>query len=172
MKLFSKLAWAYGTYIVISASFTLQILNFLNGSLGENNVRMFFYLICILILILIIFYIFKSKPDLKQILILIFTICFAASQIFFQTIFAEKTHVITYGLLGYLATGDAAKKSKVFKSAMITSFCFIMLVNILDEAFQGLLSYRVGSLNDIFLNALGGLTGILFYFGLKAHQRD
>lgn len=170
---FTKPTYVFSALVTFSAFFNLQILNFLNTFFEGNKVQMlflfymFFYFICILILISMIVYIFKLRLSLRQSFVLIFIICFVASQICFQSIFVEKTHVITYGFLGYLAIRDAIKKSASFPRALINAFCFIMLINILDEAFQRLLPYRVGSINDIFLNTLGGITGVLFYIELN-----
>jgi len=93
----------------------------------------------------------------------------------------EFTHLPEYAILSILIiwaldkeklkSGDAKKEKNIaltinknlyFLSAMITG-----LIGTVDEIYQYFLPNRYFTLYDIFLNILGGILGLLIYWGLK-----
>jgi len=85
-----------------------------------------------------------------------------------QQFFSEKTHVLTYGLLGYLATNDLVdtRRKPQFKYIAETVI-FVSLVSALDEIFQGILPYRFAELKDFITNIISGVFGIGLFLIFK-----
>jgi hypothetical protein len=74
-----------------------------------------------------------------------------------QRFFSEKTHVLSYGLLGYLAHGDLARSGK--REAAVWAALFAAGVGLADEAVQGFLPYRVADWKDVRANAISSAIG-------------
>lgn len=179
MKYFSKLTIGLAAYIVISASFMLQIRNFLVKTLGGESVKLVFIFLFFLIALFYISYIYR-KTHIFGVLFSIFIFVLAYFLILNQPYFAEKIHVLEYGILGYLALRDLSilrqssglplnevewskKNKKIFKNILL-AISFISVIGILDETFQGFLPYRVGEIRDVVTNVVSGLLGIFQYF--------
>ena len=168
LKRLSKITIGLGAYIVISSAFMLQVRNWLFKVFGDLVVATSFRLCFILIFLFTLIYAFRIRLGL-------FNICATASIFilgyFFamwQPFFSEKTHVLTYGLLGYLATNDLvdARSNPQFKYIAETVI-FVSLVSALDEIFQGILPYRFAELKDFITNIMSGVLGIALLFTLQ-----
>lgn len=142
----SKITIGLGTYIMVSAAFMLQIRNWLFKVFGDLVVVTSFRLCFILIFLFTFIYAFKIRLGLFKVCatVLIFILGYFFSM--WQPFFSEKTHVLTYGLLGYLATKDLVDaKSKPQFKYIAQSLIFVSLVSALDEIFRA--SYHIVSLN-------------------------
>ena len=89
----------------------------------------------------------------------------------FQKIFAEKTHFIMYGILGYLAMKDSYNYFSNITKSILLSILFTLAISTGDEIFQGILPYRVGSISDICINFIGGSLGISTFINLTASHK-
>jgi hypothetical protein len=76
-----------------------------------------------------------------------------------QPFFSERTHVVTYGILGFAAFRGARRSGTLAGAAAAAGL--VLATALADEAFQGLLPYRNGDPRDVLTNFLGGLLGIL-----------
>ncbi|MCK4463535.1 MAG: VanZ family protein [Candidatus Omnitrophica bacterium] len=164
VKYFSKLTIGLAAYIVISASFMLQIRNFLVKTLGGESVKLVFVFLFFLTALLYILYILRMKIPVSSIIYSVFIFVLGYLLISRQPYFTEKIHVLEYGILGYLALRDLSKKNKkIFKNILLAIF-FISVIGIMDETFQKFLPYRVGEIRDVATNVVSGLLGIFQYF--------
>lgn len=164
LKKLSKITIGFGAYIVISAAFMLQVRNWLFKVFGDFAVVTCFKSLFILLTTLTIVYAFKIRLS-------IFRLCATAS-IFvlgylfsmWQPYFSEKTHVLTYGLLGYLAANDLidAKRSLQFKY-IAGAIIFVSFISASDEIFQRFLPYRFGEIRDFITNIISGALGITLF---------
>lgn len=168
LKRLSKITIGLGAYIVISAAFMLQVRDWLFKVFGDLVVVTSFRLCFIFIFLFTLIYAFGIRLDL-------FKIC-ATSSIFilgylfsmWQPYFSEKTHVLTYGLLGYLAANDLIdNKSELQFKYIIGAIILVSLVSALDEIFQGILPYRFAELKDFITNIISGVMGIALLFALR-----
>ena len=150
-------------YIIISASFMLQVRLFLIETFGEQAVQIAFLCLFFLIFALYLVYIIYKRIPLYRAAAGIIIFGLAYLLISKQPFFAEKLHIPEYGLLGYLALRDLSRAGKQngFIADALCVFCFVALVGSLDEVFQLLLPYRVFELRDILTNVLSGSLGIL-----------
>ena len=164
----SKITLGLGIYIVISAAFMRQVWDWLSSIFGDFLMMHAFVLCFILISVFTIIYAFKIHLGLFKIcaVVLLFVLAYLFAR--WQPYFSEKTHVLTYGLLGFLATSDLfdSKKSLLSKE-MGQALFFISVISALDELFQGLLPYRVGELRDYITNVIGGIFGMGLLLVLK-----
>ena len=144
-----------------------QLLELLIEIFGESHIRQFFYFVSILGAILLFFYAIKQNLSFQCLVAVVGIMLLAALLMVCQEIFAEKTHVINYGLFGYFVIRDACRASLGTLKSFYYALCFTLLVSILDETFQWILPYRVGDLHDIIVNFLGSLFGLSLYLVLN-----
>ena len=116
----SKKTYIYGIFIVISASFTFQIYKFFEITFGEEILKVFFFGLFTIITIFIIIHGIKINPDMIQISFIMLSLLLSLILIIFLPILAEKTHILSYGLLSYLAIKDlAGTKLSTIKSILL-----------------------------------------------------
>ena len=139
----------------------LQFLELLVKTLGNEALKLAFLAFFYIILLIYTLYIIHNKLPLYVIGLSL--ICFGLGYLLItkQEYFAEKVHVIEYGILGYLALRDLFKaKNRPIFMKFAYSLAFIILIGFLDEGFQWLLPYRVFELKDVATNMLSGGLGI------------
>jgi len=75
-------------------------------------------------------------------------------------------HFFGYGILALLASGIFYSSSMPFlaKFWYLFAFVIVLVVAALDEARQSFYEDRVGSLSDVALDGVGGLTAILLFW--------
>ncbi|MFH1202057.1 MAG: VanZ family protein [Candidatus Omnitrophota bacterium] len=158
----SKGTIGWGIFIVISASFMQQLRNWLFDKLGDffmtGSVKLCFVLLAISALIFAL----KRRLGLLRagLILSIFGLAYLFST--WQPYFSERSHVLTYGFLGYLAMRDLVAKGKRFKFLnFFMALLFIVLISVSDEGFQYFLPYRVGDIRDVFTNVISGIFGLV-----------
>lgn len=161
MKRFSGITIGLGIYIVISASFMLQVRSFLIETFGDAAVKRAFFLLFFLVAALYVVYIIYKRLPLYSIALSLFIFALAYLLILWQPFFSEKLHVLEYGILGYLALRDLSKRDKKALRNIIYAVGFVLLVTSLDEGFQYFLPYRVGEMRDVVTNIISGFLGIV-----------
>lgn len=154
----SKLTIGLGIYIVLSAAFMLQVRTRLVAVFGQQVLTAGFKIL--FILVGIIFSLTKCRLNswkfIITLVIFILAYLFAAGQPYFS----EKTHVLTYGLLGYLTAGDLSQNTKNNFRGIFLPLLFISFISGLDETFQYFLPYRVGEIRDFLTNIVSGSFGL------------
>jgi len=159
-KNLSYLTIFIAAFIIISASFMRQLMNFAKIYTGEKG---FISLIGLILLtggISCLIWTLKTKPSLIRTLGIITILAvglFLAWQI---KIVVERIHILEYGVLGWFVSRDL--RSKKFRG-IILACLFTTIVGIIDEGFQAVLPYRFFDLRDILFNSLGGIWGIFLY---------
>jgi hypothetical protein len=157
---FSKLTFLVASFIVISASFMRQVLDFLRSSIGKMGVSV----LLASTQIIIGFYFFLAKKKLTWLRLIMIFIVFVLGMLLVWKIklIAERVHILEYGLLGYLIGRDLKLTRHKFKNIFLACL-FTAFVGIIDESFQAVLPYRYFDARDIVFNILGGIWGILLY---------
>ncbi len=151
-------------FIIISASFMRQVLEFIQAYIGKSGITILLWLLmtagCIAVFAL---YIIKKRvPVIKTSALAFLLIMGLVLSWRMKGPMEEKVHILEYAVLGWLATKDLIKVNK--KVAGIALAClFCVAVSISDEVFQAVLPYRVFDIRDIVLNGLATLWGILIY---------
>lgn len=168
----SKITLGLGIYIVISASFMLQVNNWLSSLLGKPFMKNSLNLSFLVLFVLSLAYTLRKKAGLLNICLVSFLFILAYLFSAWQPYFSEKTHVLTYGLLGYLAAKDLFGTNKKFLlKSMALALFFVSIISAIDELFQGILPYRVRDIRDFVTNTVGGMFGISLWLTLKSRQK-
>lgn len=165
--MFSKTTYSYGLFIVVSASFMLQLLEFFYKIFGTYNIQLTLYLLSIFAGLILIIYAVKKGYTITQLSMILIILCLGLLLMYSLPIFGEKTHVILYGTLGYLAIKDTYNKISGLVKSLSYAILFTSAINLLDELFQAILPYRVGEVRDILVNFICTILGFLLYFALK-----
>jgi len=84
----------------------------------------------------------------------------------------EFTHLPEYAVLSALlinAMGKKERKSSVVRNPYLLSASITGVIGIIDEIYQYFLPKRYFTIYDIFLNILGGIVGVLVFWGIRRH---
>ena len=167
----SKTTIFIALFIVVSASFMRQLMEFLKVHIGEKGFIVLIGLILIVCgLAFLVFTIRNNLSCLKTpaiILVLIVGLVLTWQ----MKIMEERIHILEYGLLGWFAGRDLIRTEKKIKG-IILACIFSIFIGVFDEAFQAILPYRVFELRDIRFNSLGGIWGVILYLLGTAPYRD
>lgn len=163
-KRLSKATIGLGAYIVVSAAFMLQARNWLFKTFGDFVVLTSFKAFFLLLVIITIAYALKIRLSIFKICAISFIFVLGYLLIMWQQHFSEKTHVLTYGLLGCLAAKDLidTERTPQFKYTAL-AVIFISFISALDEIFQGILPYRYAELKDFITNIISGSMGMALF---------
>lgn len=145
----------------------LQLLNFFYKIFGTYNIQLTLYSLSVVAGLILIIYTVKNKYTIIQISMILIILCLGLLLMYSLPIFGEKTHVILYGGLGYLAIKDTQKKMPGLIMPLLYAVLFTSMVNFLDEIFQGILPYRVGELKDLIINYYCIILGFLLYYAIN-----
>lgn len=162
MKL-SRLTLSVGLYVIASAYFMQQVWAFARKTFGVKALVLSFVIFSILIFLLIIRRSLKLGSGPARIAsVAVFSIL----AFFFawkQPYVTEKTHIIEYGFLGWMALRDLSKGGPVRLKGVLYAFIFVLIIGSLDEGFQKMLPWRVFEVRDMITNFISGVFGIVIY---------
>ncbi len=167
-KRLSRLTVGLGIYIVISAAFMQQVRDLLDNIFGKSNVLNFVRLSFAVIALLAIWQAFKIRLSRLRICAISCLSVLAYLFSMWQPYLSERVHVLTYGLLGFLAMKDLIPaKGKLWVKNLILALSFVALISAADEIFQAILPYRVGEIRDFITNIISGVLGMALLLTLK-----
>ena len=69
----------------------------------------------------------------------------------------ERIHFVEYAVLGLLISRAVNVRTL---HGIIATCCLITLIGVVDEIIQWFLPNRVGDMRDVFMNSVGGLSGL------------
>ena len=158
----SKLTVFLGLFIIISASFLRQVMDFIKAVVGEQG---FVFLIGItgaIFLFSFLVLIVKKSSSFVKIPIFIVVLIAGIWLVWQLKIPEEKIHFLEFAVLGWFTSRDLIKPGRKVEG-VIFALAFTLMVGVLDEIFQGILPYRFFDWRDIAFNGLGGAWGIGLY---------
>lgn len=159
----SKITFGWSLFVITSAFYMRQVLNFLFNNIGKVGVGIILLILFISVGIYMITTVFKRKlPAYKDLLIILSLIC-GYLYAYKMRILEEKVHLIKYGILGWLVIGDFLKNKYGMYQAIIMSLVFCLLVVSIDEGIQWFLPWRVGDMRDVGFAVIGGAWGIFLF---------
>jgi len=164
----SKITIGWGIYLIVSASYVLQVSRWLTAKAGALFLAGCLWGVAAFISIVVVVYAFRARLGIMK-------ICAALSFIVLgyflstrQMYFSEKVHIPLYGLLGYLAARDLiAAESAPKTGSIVLALSFVFLISVADELFQWILPYRFCEMKDIITNILSGALGIGLFIALR-----
>jgi len=158
----SKNTIIWALFIIISASFMRQALNFLVKNLGWSGIKMMLGCLFLVGGVAAFFYLYKSRPSVMRIFLFL---CILGAGFFYalrMEIIEEQLHLIKYGLLGWFTIKDIVKPVKIpFRVLIAVLFC--LSIGGIDEIFQIFLPWRVGDIRDVLLAGIGGMWGTTLF---------
>jgi len=158
----SKLTIFIGSFIIVSASFSKQVMDFVKATIGEKGFVTLIGIIGVFFLLSFLILIVKKNPSFLKLPIFIVALIAGIWLVWQLKIPEEKIHILEFAVLGWFVSRDLIKAGKKVKG-IIFALAFTIVVGILDEAFQTILPYRVYDSRDIIFNCLGGTWGIILY---------
>jgi VanZ family protein len=167
-KRLSNFTLAWGVYLVVSAAFMLQLRCWLFKIFGDFFIVNFLRLIFLLLSFFVLLYAWKREFGFLRLagIFFLFGLAYFLSSV--QPYFAEKTHLVSYGLLGYLAARDLLT---IGKKGIFFALIFLVLISGLDEIFQFFLPYRVAEVRDFLTNISSGSLGMGLFCLIGPRQK-
>ena len=159
----SRLTIGIGIFIIISASFTRQLMDFAKSHIGKNGLIVLFGLVFLISGLSFLVFVIRKIHGLIKILVVALLLITGLTMAWQARILAEKMHILEYGFLGWFAGKDLIKTDEKKFRGIILACIFTAFIGILDEGFQKILPYRVFELRDIGMNILGGIWGVILY---------
>lgn len=158
---FGTLTLLWAIFIILSASFMRQIYNFAISFLNREFISYLLFFLLALLAALGLYKVYCLKSWWRTFLVLIPIVGMGALA-FSMSIIEERTHIIKYGVLGYMAAFNLLGRSQCSTMyAVLNGILFCFFTSSLDEGFQAILPYRVGDLRDIAFDCLSACAGVL-----------
>lgn len=158
----SKNTIIWSLFIIISASFMRQVLNFLIKNLGWSGIKIMLGVLFLAGGIAISLHLYKSRPSIWKIFLFLGVLAAGFFYAWRMEIIEERLHLIKYGLLGWLISKDIVKPVNIpFRVLIAVLFC--LSVGGVDEIFQIFLPWRVGDIRDVLFAGVGGLWGTTLF---------
>jgi len=161
----NTLIWSL--FIITSAFYMRQILNFLFKNIGKTGVGIILLVLFLGVGIILFLRILKKGFPFWRIILFIAVLFLGYIYAFKMRILEEKVHLIKYGLLGALAINDFLKIGKRIYLSVLLSLLYVLIVSSIDETVQYFLPYRVGDLRDIGFALIGGVWGMGLYMSVR-----
>ena len=159
---FTKLTTFTAFVMVVSASFTRQLMEFATMHIGRYGFKILIG--SILIGMAAVFFIAEAKRlthPFRIIVMLGLLVCvlFYVWKIKLPQV---RMHILMYAVVGWLSSRDAMKSDRTWKT-IIVAWIFAAGAGALEELLQKLLPYRIFDVNDIMFNLKGASLGVILY---------
>jgi len=158
----SKLTLFVGLFIIISASFLRQVMDFIKAAVGEGGFILLIGVVGTVFLASFLILIIRKRPSFLRLSIFIVVLIVGMWFCWQLKIPEEKIHLLEFAVLGWLASRDLIKPGRKAKG-IVFALAFTLMIGVLDEVFQGILPYRYFQWCDIGFNSVGGIWGIILY---------
>ena len=109
------------------------------------------------IFLLLSVWIYNKKYKLNQFLIIISPLLLMTYLSLSLDVWVERIHFIEYAVLGLLISRAV---NVLTLHGIIYTGCLVTLIGAVDEIIQWFLPNRVGDMRDVFMNSVGGLSGL------------
>lgn len=157
----SKITIYFISFIIISAIFMRQVLNFLRFSVGQIGINIIIWLIFLVGAIAVFRYLKKIQTERWKILLFLLVLLLAILYAAEMQIIEERIHLVKYALLGWFVAGDIIVSQKILKFIPVILFC-IAIAGV-DEIFQIFIPWRVGDIRDVLFGGIGGGIGLILF---------
>lgn len=154
----------WGLYIVVSASFMLQVNLWLTALVGDPALARSFWIVSGVAMAVIVGWAAGVRPGLRRAagVLAVFVTAYAFGR--FLHDFTDKVHILIYGILGFSASCDLlGRGGRPGLRYVARPLAVIAVVAAADESFQWILPYRFGTIPDFLVNVAGGALGVLLW---------
>ena len=156
-----KILWLLITiYIVLiyaSLPFFPAFINALQGFISKELLNLLSLALTISFFLILAKWIYNKKYNSKQFLLIISPLLILSYLSVSLDVWVERIHFIEYAVLGLLISREVNVRTL---QGIIYTGCLISLIGAVDEIIQWFLPNRVGDMRDVFMNSVGGLSGL------------
>ena len=147
----------YILFIYVSLPFFPAFISTLRNLISKELLNLLSLVLSISFFLLLSVWIYNKKYKAKQFLLIISPLLLLTYLSLSLDVWVERIHFIEYAVLGLLVSRAVDVRTL---SGIIYTGCLITLIGAVDEIIQWFLPSRVGDMRDVFMNSVGGLSGI------------
>ena len=147
----------YVLFIYVSLPFFPAFISTLRGFISKELLNLLSLVLSISFFLLLSVWIYNKKYKLKQFLLIISPLLLLTYLSLSLDVWVERIHFIEYAVLGLLISRAIDVRTL---HRIIYTGCLVTLIGAIDEIIQWFLPNRVGDMRDVFMNSVGGLSGL------------
>ena len=147
----------YVLFIYVSLPFFPAFISDLRNLISKESLNLLSLVLSISFFLLLSVWSYNKKYKAKQFLLIISPILLLTYLSLSLDVWVERIHFIEYAVLGLLVSRAVGVRTL---SGIIYTGCLITLIGAVDEIIQWFLPNRVGDMRDVFMNSVGGLSGL------------
>ena len=147
----------YVLFIYVSLPFFPAFIKTLRGFISKESLNLLSLVMSISFFLLLSVWIYNRKYKLNQFLLIISPLLLLTYLSLSLDVWVERIHFIEYAVLGLLISRVVNVRTL---HGIIYTGCLVTLIGGVDEIIQWFLPNRVGDMRDVFMNSVGGLSGL------------
>ena len=147
----------YVFFIYVSQPFFPAFINTLRNLISKELLNLLSLVLSISFFLVLSVWIYNMKYKAKQFILIISPILLLTYLSISLDVWVERIHFVEYAVLGLLIS--RAVNVKTLRGIIYTGF-LVTLIGAVDEIIQWFLPNRVGDMRDVFMNSVGGLSGL------------
>ena len=147
----------YVLFIYASLPFLPSFIGVLRNFISKELLNLLSLVLSISFFLMLSVWIYKKKYKAKQFLLIISPLLLLIYLSLSLDVWVERIHFVEYAVLGLLIS--RAVNVKTLQGIIYTG-CLVTLIGAVDEIIQWLLPNWVGDMRDVFMNSVGGLSGL------------
>ena len=147
----------YVIFIYVSLPFFPAFITTLRGFISKELLNLISLALTILFFLILSVWIYNKKYNSRQFLLIISPLVLLTYLSLSLDVWVERIHFVEYAFLGLLIS--RAVNVTNLQSIIFTVF-LVTLIGTVDEIIQWFLPNRFGDMRDVFMNFVGGLSGL------------
>jgi len=147
----------YVLFIYVSLPFLPSLISTLRGFISKELLNLLSLVMSISFFLLLSVWIYNKQYKAKQFLLIISPLLLLTYLSLSLDVWVERIHFVEYAVLGLLISRAVDVRTL---HGIIYTGCLVTLIGAVDEIIQWFLPNRVGDLRDVFMNSVGGLSGL------------
>ena len=156
-KILWKLIIIYVIFIYVSMPFFPAFITALSGFISKELLNLLSLALTFSFFITLSVWIFKKKYKAEQFLLIISPLLLLSYLSLSLDVWVERIHFVEYAFLGLLIS-RVVNVTNMY--SIIYTGCLVTMIGAVDETIQWFLPNRVGDMRDVFMNSVGGLSGL------------
>ena len=147
----------YVLFIYVSLPFFPAFISTLRGFISKELLNLLSLVLSISFFLMLSVWVYKKKYKLNQFILIISPLLLLTYLSLSLDVWVERIHFIEYAVLGLLISRAVNVRTL---HGIIYTGCLVTLIGAVDEIIQWFLPNRVGDMRDVFMNSVGGLSGL------------
>ena len=147
----------YVIFIYVSLPFFPAFISTLRGFISKELLNLLSLVVTISFFLLLTLWIYNKKYKAKQFILIISPLLLLTYLSISLDVWVERIHFVEYAVLGLLISRAVNVRTL---HGIIYTGCLVTLIGGVDEIIQWFLPNRVGDMRDVFMNSVGGLSGL------------